>query len=155
MPTLRHRPAAVAVLQAANQEVGTTQPVEVVAAALTRAGVPLVVDVAPLVGRVPLPAAGDALAADARLWGGPPGVGVLVLPTGARWRPAPGLPQAEARPVPVPLVVAAAAALEDASRGAVEESVRLSALVDRVRAQVAATVPDAVVHGDPSTGCLP
>lgn len=140
---------AVAVLQAANQEVGTSQPVGEVGAALAGSGVPLVVDVAPLVGRTALPAAGDAMAADARLWGGPPGIGVLVLRPGARWRPAPGLPRAETRPVPVPLAVAAAAALEQARRGAAEESARLEALVDRIRDRVAATVPDAVVHGDP------
>jgi cysteine desulfurase len=49
----------------------------------------------------------------------------------------------------VPLVVAAAAALEDAESTRVQESARLRALVDRIRTRVPALVPDVVVLGDP------
>jgi len=49
----------------------------------------------------------------------------------------------------VPLVVAAAAALRAAWAEAEQEAARLSALVDRIRDTVAATVPDVEVVGDP------
>jgi cysteine desulfurase len=51
--------------------------------------------------------------------------------------------------VDVPAIVAAAAALEAAERERVSESVRLSSLVDRLRARVPELVPDTVVLGDP------
>jgi cysteine desulfurase len=51
--------------------------------------------------------------------------------------------------VSLPLAVAAAAALRSVRTDAATEATRLSALVDRIRAAVAATVPDVEVVGDP------
>src|SRR5690606_10721761 len=48
-----------------------------------------------------------------------------------------------------PAIVAAAAALRIAAEEAAAEAQRLSALVDRIRSTVAATVPDVEVLGDP------
>jgi cysteine desulfurase len=136
--------AAVAALQSANHEVGTVQPVAAVAAACGDAGVPLYVDAAQSVAWGPVPAGWSLLSASARKWGGPAGVGVLAVRKGVRWED----PRPAAPPVSIPLVVAAAAALRAVVAEAAAESVRLRALVDRVRAAVAATVPDVEVVGD-------
>ena len=144
---------AVVAVQSANHEVGTRQPLGPVRERLERHGVPLVVDAAQTVGREPVPPAWDALAASAHKWGGPAGVGVLAVRTGARWRATVPDGAREGGRVPgfenVPGVVAAVAALEAVSGDAARESARLSALVDLVRDRVAREVPDVVVLGDP------
>jgi len=116
------------------------------AAACAEAGVPLFVDAAQSVGRVPLPDGWSILSGSARKWGGPPGVGILAIRKGTRWSyPDPALGQAAG----IPQVVATAAALRAVTGEASAEAARLSALVDRIRATVAATVPDVEVVGDP------
>jgi cysteine desulfurase len=144
---------AVAALQSANHEVGTVQPVEEVAKTCRGRGVPLYVDAAQSVGRTDLPAGWDVLTASARKWGGPTGVGLLAVRTGTRWRSP--LPEDEHEagrvpgPVSLPLVLAAAAALEarHAERAAVDA--RLSALVERIRSELPRRVADVEVLGDP------
>ena len=145
-------PAPVlACLISASHEVGTVQPVERVAERC--GGVPLLVDAAQSAGRTPLPAGWSLLTASAHKWGGPPGVGVLVVRTGTRWRSpwptdgreggrvagAPGLPQ----------LLSAAVALQAAVAGSATEDARLRPLVDRLRERIAVTVPDVEVAGDP------
>ena len=136
---------AVAALISASHEVGTVQPVEQVALA----GVPLLVDAAQSVGRVPLPAGWSLLAASAHKWGGPAGVGILVVRKGTRWiRPwLDGSDQPGASNIPA--LVAAAAALRAAGAEAEAEARRLHPLIERIRTQVAATVPDVEIVGDP------
>jgi cysteine desulfurase len=145
---------ALAALQAANHEVGTVQPVAEVAAACAARGVPLLVDAAQTVGRLPTPSGWSVLAASAHKWGGPAGVGVLAVRKGARWRSPLPADEREGGRVPgfenVPAVVAAAAALEAVTREAEVEGPRLSALVDRVRAEVPRRVPDVQVVGHPT-----
>ncbi|HYT10931.1 MAG TPA: aminotransferase class V-fold PLP-dependent enzyme [Mycobacteriales bacterium] len=149
---------ALASLMTANHEVGTTQPVAEVAAACADAAVPLHTDAAQSLGRVPVPAGWSLLSASAHKWGGPPGVGVLVVRTGTRWTSPEPADERERGRTPgfenVPAVVAAAASLRARAQEAAAEAARLSALVDRIRATVAATVPDVVVVGDPH-GRLP
>jgi cysteine desulfurase len=135
---------AAAAVMSANHEVGTVQPLPEVADACAEAGVPLLVDAAQSLGRVPVPAGWSVLTASARKWGGPAGVGLLVARTGVRFDPPDPVP-----PVPVPLVVAAAAALRAALAEAAAEAARLHPLVERIRATVAATIPDVEVVGDP------
>jgi cysteine desulfurase len=135
---------AAAAVMSANHEVGTLQPLEEVAALCAEAGVPLLVDAAQSLGRVPVPAGWSVLTGSARKWGGPAGVGVLAVRTGVRFDPPDPVP-----PVPVPLAVAAAAALRAAVASAEAEAARLFPLVDRIRTTVAATVPDVEVVGDP------
>jgi cysteine desulfurase len=143
----------LACLQAANHEVGTLQPVEEAAQLCQRAAVPLLVDAAAMAGRMPVPAGWSLLTASAHKWGGPAGAGVLVIRTGTRWRPplpaagresgrSPGFPN-------IPAIVASAAALHafQAERESADGALR--ALCDQIRIRVPATVPDAVVHGDP------
>jgi cysteine desulfurase len=144
-------PRTVAVLQAANHEVGTRQPVAEVAATLADSRLPLVVDASQdLVYGQPPPA--PVFSADARLWGGPAEVGLLAVRRGTRWR-AP-FPTDEAEhghrtgPVSVPSIVAAVAALR-AFRQDRQRADRLSTLIDTIRRRVPELVPDVEVLGDP------
>jgi cysteine desulfurase len=144
---------ALAALISASHEVGTVQPLSAAAQACAEAGVPLFVDAAQSVGRVPVPAGWSMLSASAHKWGGPPGVGVLVVRKGTRWlSPYPSDDLYRPRPggaADLPGIVAAAASLGAVMGEAAAEAVRLSALVDRIRERVAATVPDVEVVGDP------
>ncbi|MFI1201829.1 cysteine desulfurase/sulfurtransferase TusA family protein [Streptomyces sp. NPDC020883] len=148
--------AALACLQSANHEVGTAQPVEEVAAHCQEAGVPLLVDAAQSLPWGPVPGAWSVLTASAHKWGGPPGVGLLVVRKGTRFAPQGPLDERESGRSPgfgnLPGVVAAAAALR-ALRAAAEsgpdEAARLRGLVDVIRARVPELVPDVEVVGDP------
>jgi len=142
---------ALASLMTANHEVGTNQPVDTLARHCAQHGVPMHTDAAQSVGRAPLPAAWSLLSASAHKWGGPPGVGVLAVRTGTRWTsPLPGGDRERGVPgfPDVPAIVAAAAALRAVAAEAADQA-RLSALVDRIRSTVAATVADVEVVGDP------
>jgi cysteine desulfurase len=136
---------ALAALMSANHEVGTVQPVAAAAALCQAYGVPLYVDAAQSVGRVGLPSGWSLLSASAHKWGGPPGVGVLVVRKGTRWLD----PRRTVGPPNLPAVVAAAASLRAVLESATTEAARLSPLVDRIRTEVARTVPDVEVVGDP------
>jgi len=143
----------LAALQSANHEVGTVQPVAEVAALCARAGVPLYVDAAQSAGRMPLPPGWSLASASAHKWGGPPGVGVLVVRKGTRWTYPGPADERESGRAPgfenVPAVVAAAASLRAVLAEAEEEDTRLRPLVDRIRAEVPRRVPDVEVVGDP------
>ncbi|WP_071809359.1 cysteine desulfurase family protein [Couchioplanes caeruleus] len=144
---------ALASLISASHEVGTLQPVAAAAESCAQAGVPLHVDAAQSIGRVPVPPGWSLLTASARKWGGPSGVGVLVVRKGTRWlSPYPGDDLHRPHPpgaLDLPAVVAAAASLRAVLAEAQTEGVRLGALVDRIRGCVAATVPDVEIVGDP------
>ncbi|MEZ0075757.1 cysteine desulfurase family protein [Planotetraspora sp. GP83] len=144
---------ALACLQTANHEVGTLQPVEEAAEACQAARVPLLVDAAQSAGRLPIPRGWSVLTASAHKWGGPAGVGVLAIRKGTRWRSPYPEDERERRRVPgfenVPAIVAAAAALRARAAEEAAEGPRLSALVDRIRAEVPRLVPDVEVIGDP------
>jgi cysteine desulfurase len=149
-------PATVlACLQSANHEVGTVQPVEEVASACRYAKVPLLVDAAASVGRMPIPGGWSLLTASAHKWGGPAGVGVLAVRKGTRWRsPLPdggggdrggwvsGYPD-------VPAALAAAAALDAMAAERLTLETALRALTDRIRHRIREAVPDTLVYGDP------
>ncbi|WP_460792668.1 cysteine desulfurase family protein [Micromonospora sonneratiae] len=144
---------ALAALISASHEVGTVQPVADAAQACRSAGVPLCVDAAQSVGRVPVPEGWSVLTASAHKWGGPPGVGLLVVRKGTRWESPHPADEREAGRTPgvldLPAIVAAAASLRAVAVDAAAEATRLSALVDRIRSTVPATVPDVEVVGDP------
>jgi cysteine desulfurase len=141
--------AAVA-LQAANHEVGTTQPVTALAERWP--DVPLIMDAIQTLGHAPLPDEWSVLAADARMWGGPGGVGVLAVRPNSRWRSpwpsddrepgAPGTPNVAA-------IVAAAAGLRALLAERAAEAARRAALIEHIRDVVARTIPDVEVLGDP------
>ncbi len=140
---------AAAALQAANHEVGTTQPVADLAAA---SPVPIVVDATQTLGHAALPTGWSVLAADARSWGGPD-VGVLAVRTGVRWRsPYPADDREGARVPGVPDlvgIVAAAAALRAVLAERDEVAARQRAQIERIRGSVARTIADVEVLGDP------
>jgi cysteine desulfurase len=140
---------AVVALQSANHEVGTIQAVGELE---LPDDVPLFTDACASMGRLPLPTGWAAAAGSAHKWGGPPGVGVLLVRKGARWRnPFPSDDRVDERVAGfenVPGALAAAAALQAvvAERDAV--NARQHALIDQVRSAVA-RIPDAQVVGDP------
>ena len=143
-----------ALLQHANAEVGTLQPLADALAACRSAGVPLGVDAQASLGRVAPPVEHDVLAGDAQSWGGPGGLGVLVVPERTRWLlPGPADPDAAlhgpSRHTPwVPLALAAAEAWQQTAATLADDAAEAFDLVDRLRAAVAA-LPDVEVVGDP------
>ncbi len=144
---------ALACLLSASHEVGTVQPVEQVAQRCAEAGVPLLVDASQTVGRGPVPAGWSVLVASAWKWGGPPGVGVLAVRTGTRFRsPLPADERQGDRvpgALPLPAVLAAAVGLQAAAAESAAEDARLRPLVDRLRREVPDAVPDLEAVGDP------
>ncbi|WP_206065179.1 aminotransferase class V-fold PLP-dependent enzyme [Nocardioides sp. JQ2195] len=143
-------PLAAVALQAANHEVGTIQPVSAVAEAVDA---PLFMDACAAAGRVDLPDGWAAAAVSAHKWGGPAGVGALLVRKGARWRnPFPGDDRIDERSSgfeDVPAALAAAAALQAVTASRSDLVAQQHALVDEIRARVAATVPDVEVVGAP------
>ena len=144
---------ALAALQHANGEVGTSQPVVEVLGAARAAGVPLLVDAGASLGHAPVGPDWDLLAADPADWGGPCGIAVLAVRRPVRWSRAWPEDDAEGGWFPggvsVPLALAAAAALEAVLAERASEAARRRAQVDVMRARIAREVPDVVVVGDP------
>ena len=144
---------ALACLQSANHEVGTEQPVGAVAEVCRAAGVPLLVDAAQSLGWGRVPGDWSLLAASAHKWGGPPGVGLLVVRKGTRFAPQGPLDERESGRAAgfenIPAIVAAAASLRAVRAEAAEESLRLRELTELIRSRVRRLVPDVEVVGDP------
>ncbi len=146
------RPGVAAVaLQSANHEVGTVQPVAEVAAELD--GVPLFMDACALAGRVDLPGGWATAALSAHKWGGPAGLGVLLVRKGTRWRnPFPSDDRSDERGSGfenVPGALAAAAALQAVVAEREQSNAVHHQLIERIRTVVARDIPDVEVVGDP------
>ena len=140
--------AGLVAVQHANHEVGTVQPTAAIADACPA---PLFVDACASMGRLALPDGWSAVAGSARKWGGPGGVGVLVVRKGARWVwPYPGDEHGTAEQgfTDVPGALAAAAALQAVVAEREEVGARQRELIDLVRSRVAA-IPDVDLVGDP------
>ncbi|PBC63917.1 cysteine desulfurase [Streptomyces sp. Tue6028] len=144
---------ALACLQSANHEVGTEQPVAAVAEACRAAGVPLLVDAAQSLGWGPVEGDWSVLTGSAHKWGGPSGVGVLVVRKGVRFATQGPLDERESGRAAgfenLPAIVAAAASLRAVRAEAAQEAERLRELTERIRARVPQLVPDVEVVGDP------
>ncbi len=144
-------PAGVVAVQHANPEVGTIQPVTEIAEAV--GDTPLFVDGCAAAGRLRLPEAWSAAALSAHKWGGPPGVGVLLVRKGSRWRPPfPTDDRTDPRTSGfenVPGALAAAAALQARVAERDELNARHLAAADVLRAALGA-IPDVELHGHPS-----
>ncbi len=140
-----------AVLQSANQEVGTRQPLAGARAVTVEHGVPLLVDARAGLGRDPVPRDFDVLVGEASLWGGPR-LGVLAVRTGTRFSPhhppSPHEGGMALDPVDVPTALAAAEAWQQTEAVRAEEARGARELIDRLRA-VAAAIEDVDVVGDP------
>jgi cysteine desulfurase len=145
---LADEPAAVLAVQAANHEVGVVQPVPAIAA--VAGDVPLFVDACASLGRLPLPHGWSAAAGSAHKWGGPAGVGLLLVRRTARWRnPFPGDDRVDERSTGfenVPGALAAAAALQ-AVQGEEELAARHQRLTGRI-AEAVGRIPDTEVFWD-------
>lgn len=144
---------ALACLQSANHEVGTVQAVAEVAEVCRVAGVPLLVDAAQSLGWGAVGGDWSLLTASAHKWGGPAGVGLLVVRKGVRFAvqgPADERESGRAAGFEnIPAIVAAAASLRAVRAEAEQEAVRLRELTARIRARVPELVPDVEVVGDP------
>lgn len=144
---------ALACLQSANHEVGTEQPVAEVAVACRAAGVPLLVDAAQSLGWGRVEGDWSVLTGSAHKWGGPSGVGLLVVRKGVRFAAQGPVDERESGRAAgfenIPAIVAAAASLRAVRAEAAQEAVRLRELTERIRARVPRLVPDVEVVGDP------
>jgi cysteine desulfurase len=149
------QPVGVLAVQSANHEVATTQPLAQISAIAEAAGdVPLFVDFAASAGRLDLPPGWSTAAASAHKWGGPAGVGILLVRKGSRWRlPFPADDRVDARVAGfenVPAVLAAAAALQAMTQDRAARNRRQFDLVDHIRERVATSIADVEVVGDPA-----
>jgi cysteine desulfurase len=155
---LRPGATALVAVMAANNEVGTGQPVTEVAELAHAAGALVLCDAVQAAGLPGVDAAAgplDLVALGAHKLGGPTGVGALVVRTGVRLRPlAHGGGQERglrSGTLPVAAIAgfgaAAAAVMAERAGGG---AARLAALRDRLRAGLAEVVPGLEVNG--STG---
>jgi cysteine desulfurase len=143
----------------ANNEVGTLQPVEQVVALAHRHGIPVHTDAVQAVGHVPVDFAAsgvDLLTLTGHKLGGPMGVGALLAVRGAALTPLlhGGGQERQVRSgtLDAPAVRGFAVATDIAVREAPAEAARLVGLRERLVAGVRASVPDVVLHGDPTVG---
>jgi len=146
---LAQGPAVLAV-QAANPEVGTRQPLEQVHERARRAGVPLLVHAVQVIGRDPMPAHWDVLAASARDWAGPAGVGVLAVRRHVGWTPEENPDRGWVSGFPdIAGAAAAATALEQLLPMAAAEADRIRMLTAVIRERLPRIADGVEVMGDP------
>jgi cysteine desulfurase len=153
---------ALASVMWANNEVGTIQPIRALADVARERGVPLHTDAVQGVGQLPVDftASGvDALTVTGHKFGGPLGVGALLLGRDIACTPLlhGGGQERDVRSgtVDVPGVAGLAAAAAIATERQPETAVRLSGLRDELVVRVQEALPDAVLNGDRGTGRLP
>ncbi|MET9731537.1 aminotransferase class V-fold PLP-dependent enzyme [Streptomyces sp. NPDC006458] len=144
---------ALACLQSANHEVGTVQPVAGAAEVCRAARVPLLVDAAQSLGWGPVEGDWSLLTASAHKWGGPSGVGLLVVRKGVRFAAQGPVDERESGRAAgfenIPAIVAAVASLRAVRAEAGQEARRLRELTHRIRTRVPELVADVEVVGDP------
>ncbi len=144
------RPASLAAVQVANPEVGTRQPLARAHEIARDAGVPLLAHAVQVVGRGPFPSSWDVLAASARDWAGPAGVGVLVVRRHVGWSPEENPDRGWVSGFPdVPAAAAAATALETWLPQSDADAARAFALTDRIRSVLPTLADGITVTGDP------
>jgi cysteine desulfurase len=147
----------------ANNEVGTVQPVEELAAIAHEHGIPVHSDAVQAFGQLPLDLAAtpvDCLTLSGHKIGGPIAAGALVTRRGLDVVPVlhGGGQERGIRSgtLDAPAIKAFAVAAEIAAQRRPETAQRLSELRDALAAAVLAAVPDAVLRGDPDpAGRLP
>jgi cysteine desulfurase len=160
---LADRPEQVALVSVmwANNEVGTVNPVRELAAVAHSFGVPLHTDAVQAVGVLPVDFAAsgvDALTLTGHKLGGPYGAGVLLLGREVPVTPLlhGGLQERDVRSgtLDTPAVVGLATAVELAVQQAPQRAATIGGLRDDLVGKIRATVPDAVLNGDPGTGVI-
>jgi cysteine desulfurase len=140
----------------ANNEVGTVQPVEALAAVASAYGVPFHSDAVQAFGALPLDFAAsglDAMTVTGHKFGGPLGSGLLVLGRSVDLVPVlhGGGQERDVRSgtLDTPAIVGLAAAAEVAVKRRAERAERVAGLRDDLVRRVLEVVPDAVLGGDP------
>ncbi|MEU6738080.1 cysteine desulfurase family protein [Streptosporangium sandarakinum] len=140
----------------ANNEVGTVQPVRVLAAIAHDHGIPFHTDAVQAVGQLPVAFAAsgvDAMAVSGHKVGGPIGAGALLLARGVD--PVPvlhgGGQERDVRSgtLDAPAIAGFAAAVRTAVDRQAETAARLTALRDELIGRVREAVPDVILNGDP------
>jgi len=142
----------LACVQSANGEVGTRQPLESAHALCRAHGIPMLVDAMATLGRDRVPEHFDVLAADARSWGGPSGLGVLAVPERTRWRrPGPVSDIEHGRTDVEPMIAMALAAAEAwrQTQATLEHQAASSSAIIRAVRAAAGDLRDVEVVGDP------
>jgi cysteine desulfurase len=137
-------------LQAANNETGVVQPASSVAALARARDIPCFVDAVQGPGRIEPGFDADLVAYSAHKFGGPAGVGMLVVRRGLTLQPlVPGHQEGGRRggTPPVVLCEAAALALELAERTRQAETVRQERLRDGLEQAVRERIPGVRVNG--------
>ena len=140
----------------ANNEVGTVQPVEALAAVASAYDVPFHSDAVQAFGALPLDFAAsglDAMTVTGHKFGGPLGSGLLVLGRTVDLVPVlhGGGQERDVRSgtLDMPAIVGLAAAAEVAVKRRAERAERIAGLRDDLVRRVREVVPDAVLGGDP------
>jgi len=143
----------VTVIQAHN-ETGVIQDVAPLAAMCAARGIPIHLDAAQAVGKIPVNFHGlrvTSLALNARKFQGPGGIGALLIRRGAKLAPSSfgGHQEAGRRPgtEAVPLVACMARALELCTANQEQQMASVRTLRDRLEQKLAAACPPVVVNG--------
>ncbi|MFJ5993340.1 cysteine desulfurase family protein [Lentzea sp. NPDC092896] len=141
----------------ANNEVGTINPVQDIAALCAARGVPFHTDAVQAVGAVPVDFAASgasALTMTGHKVGGPYGIGVLLLARDVKCTPLMhgGGQERDVRSgtLDVPSIVGLARAVRISVEEQASRAVEIAALRDELIASVRAVVPDMIVNGDPA-----
>jgi len=154
-------PASVALVSVmwANNEVGTVQPVTRLAEIAHEYGVPMHSDAVQSVGQLPVDFAAsglDAMTVTSHKFGGPLGIGALLLGRGVDASPVlhGGGQERDVRSgtLDTPAIAGFAAAAEVVAKQQPERAERLAGLRAELVRRVRAAVPDAVYNGDPDAG---
>ena len=123
--------AGLVAVQQVNNEIGVVQPLAAVAESVHGAGGLLLADCAQGVGKLPLPVGADLIAVTAHKFGGPVGVGALLVRDWAMLRPSGGQENGyRGGTENLPAILAMVAALE-AGSGWLEQAGILRDLLDR------------------------
>jgi len=154
LPSLLGPQTRLVSVQLGNHETGVLQPIAELAAICNRAGVPLHTDAVQVAGKLPLSFRNLGVAAmsiAAHKFGGPLGIGALIVREDVRLEPQMfgGHQQAGLRPgtESPALAVGMATALEIWQRDQEEYVQRLQSLRDRFEQSLRSAMPEIVIHG--------
>ena len=143
-------------VMAANNEVGTVEPIREIAALAHELGVPVHTDAVQMIGLFPRLAedsGADMLSLSAHKFGGPKGIGLLYIRKGTKIEPLIHGGEQErgfrASTENVPSAVGMAAALIEAARDAESHINRLTKLRALLLDAIRREIPDVIVNGDP------
>ena len=143
-------------VMAANNEVGTVEPIREIAALAHGLGVPVHTDAVQMIGLFPRLAedsGADMLSLSAHKFGGPKGIGLLYIRKGTKIEPLIHGGEQErgfrASTENVPSAIGMAAAFLEAARDAESHIVRLTKLRALLLDAIRREIPDVIVNGDP------